>query len=240
MSKNLYMHFFIEHVYGHHKHVATPLDGATARLGQSLYSFIPQSIKHTWVNSWKYEVNRLSTPWTLYNRHLWFLAVEAALTVAIWYGYGVLGLAFFLAQAALSVCELEIINYVEHYGLLRKEVAPGVYEPVGLKHSWNAPQALQNIFLFKLQRHSDHHENPLKPYQSLCSYETSPQLPCGYGVCILASLFSSVWFSIIDPLALQANKTGAVSDQDLKKGELVLRSFVVTQAILLTIAIVLV
>jgi alkane 1-monooxygenase len=104
------------------------------------------------------------------------------------------------------IIEFETVNYVEHYGLLRKVLADGNYERVDLKHSWNAPQAITNLIFFKLQRHSDHHENAYKPYQSLDSYaDKSPELPYGYSISIIMSLVPYVWKKVIDPLAIAAN-----------------------------------
>lgn len=240
MSKNLYMHFFIEHLYGHHKNVATPLDPATARIGETLYSFIPRSVAHTFTNTWNYEVKRLGTPWSASNRHFWFGAIEGSLVAGVWLLFGWVGVAAFLAQATIAVCLLETTNYIEHYGLERKEISPGVYEPVNIKHSWNAPQVFQNVILFKLQRHSDHHENSLKPYQTLCSFQESPKLPCGYAVCVTAAAFPQVWFSIVDPLVPLANKKGVVTDEEAQKGTTVLKSFVMLQAMFVTTALVLV
>jgi alkane 1-monooxygenase len=237
LSKSLYMQFFIEHVYSHHKNVGTPLDTSTARLGQSIFSFIPQSMKGTIMNTWRYEAKRLNTSWTIYNRNFWFFAVEASLAAVVWCIFGKIGLLYLVCQAFASISLMEVVNYVEHYGLVRNEVAPGVYEPISIKHSWNAPQLLQNWYLFKLQLHSDHHENPLKPYQALYSYEVSPQLPCGYGVCIAAATCPPVWFSIINPIANLVNKNGLTTPEDLKRGETILRRFIVVQIVLVTWAI---
>jgi alkane 1-monooxygenase len=239
MSKSFLMHFFIEHLYGHHKNVATPLDPASASKGESLYHFIPKSVIGSFLSSWNYEVNRVGAVWTLQNRHLWFFAIQGALTAAIWYVFGLVGLGLLFAEAACAVCMLEATNYIEHYGLERKEISPGVYEPVNLKHSWNAPQVMQNVVLFKIQRHSDHHENSLKPYQTLCSYEESPKLPCGYAVGIIAAAFPPVWYSMIDPLVIQANNKGVVTEEALKQSGFVLKSFVLLQSMLVTTLIVL-
>mmetsp|Transcript_28531 Transcript_28531/g.27504 ORF Transcript_28531/g.27504 Transcript_28531/m.27504 type:complete len:110 (+) Transcript_28531:514-843(+) len=100
----------------------------------------------------------------------------------------------------------EATNYIEHYGLVRKQDAEGVYEAINLRHSWNAPQVLSNFMLFKLQRHSDHHINVYKPYQTLDSYEESPLLPYGYGGALILAHFPPLWFRIFNPMAEAANK----------------------------------
>lgn len=86
------------------------------------------------------------------------------IVLAVFMSYGFFGSIYYLISVLISVVYLESINYIEHYGLRRKEISPGVYEPVDIRHSWNAPHRLSNYLLFKLQRHSDHHENPYKPY----------------------------------------------------------------------------
>lgn len=120
------------------------------------------------------------------------------LTAGIYKYYGVWVTLYFLCLAAGGIFILELINYIEHYGLNRKMLPDGTYEKVTIRHSWNAPHRISNYLFFKLQRHSDHHENSYKPYQTLCSYEDSPQLPHGYLVCLMIAAFPSVkyWFDV--------------------------------------------
>mmetsp|Transcript_34168 Transcript_34168/g.59706 ORF Transcript_34168/g.59706 Transcript_34168/m.59706 type:complete len:378 (+) Transcript_34168:4506-5639(+) len=234
LTKTFYMQFFIQHNTVHHKYVATPLDPATAKFGQTFPQFLVQSVKGTFFQSWEYEVKRLGTAWTVKNRHFWFLGAELALTMLIYWLYSWYGVAVLFIQAVISIQLLEAVNYVEHYGLERKEISPGVYEPVTIKHSWNAAHTVSNYLFLKLQRHSDHHENAYKPYQTLCSYKVSPNLPCGYGICILASNFPSLWFAMINPLAMQANLNGNVKKEDLEKSEYVLKAVAMLQSVVLT------
>ena len=130
----------------------------------------------------------------------------------IWRVYGTQGLVLYLIVAFGAIAFLEAINYIEHYGLRRELKENGEYEKVTIKHSWNAPHRISNYLLFKLQRHSDHHENSLKPYQTLNSLEDSPQLSHGYTVNIIMAMFPSVWFSVMDPLVDEYNqlKTGKI------------------------------
>ncbi|EGR32049.1 hypothetical protein IMG5_097960 [Ichthyophthirius multifiliis] len=185
LAKNLYMHFAIEHIQGHHKNVATHKDAATSRLNQSLYEFLPQTLIGTYKNAWNIENEQ-----------------------QIFKIYGYYGGMLFLFQSFVSVVYLEMANYVEHYGLVRKEISPGVYEPVNIKFSWNAPHRVSNYLLFKIQRHSDHHENSYKEYQTLCSYDESPQLPHGYTVCVLMALFPKIWFKIMNKQLKNYQKEG--------------------------------
>jgi alkane 1-monooxygenase len=238
MSKYLYMHFFSEHLYGHHKNVATPLDPATSRYNQTVYSFILSSIKGGFVLSWERETEKVKkrgqAVWGLENPMIRWILIQLGLCALMYYLYDLIGLAYFVIQAFLAVFILEMINYIEHYGLVRKEINPGQYEPVTIKHSWNAPSSFQNILLMKLQRHSDHHAHSLKPYQTLCSYEESPTLPCGYAVCLMAILFPNVWFKIVNPLAKQANANGVVDEKELKESQISMRNFTFCQAAVYT------
>mmetsp|Transcript_20695 Transcript_20695/g.38551 ORF Transcript_20695/g.38551 Transcript_20695/m.38551 type:complete len:266 (-) Transcript_20695:42-839(-) len=234
MMKTLFPQFFIEHVHGHHKDVCTPIDTDTAKEGQSLYSFFLQATVGTYVFSWKYEARRLGTVWSLRNRNWWFFAAKLALAGLIYKLYGSYGVLVLIFQAILGIFFLQVVNYVEHYGLVRKEIAPGEYEPVALKHSWNSTTTISNYIQLKLQRHSDHHKNSYVPYQNLCYFHVSPTLPCGYGVCFSVATIPSVWFKLMDPLVKQVNETGVIKIKDLKKTEASMRLILYTQACVLT------
>ena len=105
---------------------------------------------------------------------------------------------FFFTQSFLAFTLLELVNYVEHYGIMRKEITPGRYERVNPVHSWNASQLLSNFFLFQLQRHSDHHANAIKRYQVLSHYDESPQLPFGYPTMIIIATVPPLWFNVMN------------------------------------------
>jgi alkane 1-monooxygenase len=125
-----------------------------------------------------------------------------------------------------SVLYLEAINYIEHYGLERKQLPDGSFENVNIRHSWNAPHRFSNYILFKLQRHSDHHENALKPYQTLCSYDDSPLLPSGYAACLLLAFFPKFWFEIMNPLVEVYRKGDKPSPELLQRCEALMAKFV--------------
>ena len=198
MSKVLYMHFTIEHLYGHHKNVSTPLDPASAAKGVTLYSFVPKSVIGSWLSAFNIDKSR-GKP--LYLNGAVLSIVSSVFFVGlVWKFYGAVSTAAFIVYALGSIFYLENINYIEHYGLRREKLANGQYEKVTIRHSWNAPHRFTNYILFKLQRHSDHHENSLKPFQTLLSLDDSPNLPHGYSLMLLLSLFPNTWFSIMDPL----------------------------------------
>lgn len=206
-----YMHFYIEHNRGHHIQVATPDDPATARRNENVYSFWYRSIKDGYKHAWKIENDRLNRKslgkWNLRNQMIWFTFLPIlfcfllTLTASLWAGYLVWEVPlFFFAQSCIAFTLLELINYIEHYGIVRKKLAHGGYERVNPLHSWNASHLISNFFLFQLQRHSDHHANAIKRYQVLNHYDESPQLPFGYPTMILISLIPPLWFSIMNPL----------------------------------------
>jgi alkane 1-monooxygenase len=187
MLKNLYMHFTYEHLYGHHRKVATPEDPASAQKGISLYRFFPR----TFFGSYKsvYEMEKQEKKPFFANYAVLSVVASILFTMLMFKIYGTQAGVLFVIEAFGSIFYLEAINYIEHYGLRREKKADGTYEKVTIKHSWNAPHRFSNYLLFKLQRHSDHHENSLKPYQTLVSLEESPHLPHGYTVCIFMSFF---------------------------------------------------
>jgi alkane 1-monooxygenase len=198
-----YMHWGIEHVYGHHAHVATPKDPATSRLGESYYSFWPRTVKGTFLSAWEIELRRLARMkkpvWSFSNRVLIGVVYEAALALGVLAVFGPRTMAFFLAQAVIAFSLLEAVNYLEHYGLMRKTVGENKYEQVTPVHSWNASNWMTNLFLFHLQRHSDHHAAPGRRYQILRHFDESPQLPTGYAGMVLLALVPPLWRRVMDP-----------------------------------------
>ncbi|KAL4493529.1 hypothetical protein ABPG72_007537 [Tetrahymena utriculariae] len=201
LAKNLYMHFTIEHQYGHHRNVSTPDDPATSRYGQTVFEFFPQTIIGSYFSAWKIENNfqRLKGrhPFNPQNKMIIYTILHFVIPYIHYLIFGLYGMFFFLCTAFISVIYLEAINYIEHYGLRREKTEDGHYEKIDIRHSWNAPHRFSNYLLFKLQRHSDHHENGYKEYQTLCSYPDSPTLPHGYTVCVVISFYPPLWFEIM-------------------------------------------
>lgn len=198
----LYMHFFIEHNRGHHKHVATDEDPASARRGEVIYLFWFRSVIGGYINAWRLEFSRLSkmgkATFSWENEMLRFQLIQLAylLTIGLLLGWNMIGYA--VAIAVIGFLMLESVNYIEHYGLRRKKLASGRYEPVQPQHSWNSDHELGRIFLYELTRHSDHHFKATRKYQVLRHFEESPQLPMGYPVAILMSLIPPLWFAVMN------------------------------------------
>jgi alkane 1-monooxygenase len=199
----LYFHFGLEHVVGHHKRVATPEDPATARLGESFYAFLPRTVFGGFNSAWEFEAGRMKKQnlpvWSMRNPMVVGLLAQTAVTVFIAAVFGGMGIFYLLAQSFIAISLVESANYVVHYGLLRKEIAPGKYEPVRPWHSWNSSNWLSNHFLFNIQRHSDHHYKAGRRYQLLRHYDDVPQLPNGYAGMIVLALIPPLWRKIMDP-----------------------------------------
>ncbi|PJZ69267.1 alkane 1-monooxygenase [Leptospira perolatii] len=204
-----YMHFFIEHNRGHHVNVSTFEDPATSRKGESFFRFYPRTLLGSLSNSWNLEKKRLAKQglgvWTFKNEFLLSLLFPALFIGSILSFFTTLTgqfkwevLLFFLFQSWIAFTLLELVNYIEHYGLKRREVSPGKFEKVLPIHSWNQNFALSNAFLFQLQRHSDHHANAGRRYSALRHFEESPQLPFGYEIMVLIALIPALWFKVMD------------------------------------------
>lgn len=212
---SLYQHFFIEHNRGHHKYVGTPEDAATSRLNESLYAFWLRSVVMGWLGAWKHERRRLEQEgrpvfgWQ--NQMLQFQVAQAAYLLLVWAVFGWIGFLGAVSVAGVSFLLLESINYIEHYGLMRRQMASGRYEPVNPTHSWNSNHELGRIFLYELTRHSDHHYKASRKYQVLRHMQESPQLPYGYPTSVMLAVMPPLWFRVMNPKVLKVQEgQGAV------------------------------
>lgn len=200
-----YGHFFIEHARGHHKRVATPHDPATLQFGESFYHFLPKTLIGGFRSAWMLEKNRLNrtgrTVWSLRNAMIWYIIAPMALFIAPFAAaLGARAVIFYLLQSFGAVVLLEQVNAIEHYGLTRRRLPDGSYEPVGPQHSWDGPYTASNYLLFKLQRHPDHHLHVGKRYQVLDVTPESPQLPIGYLTLAPCLLVPPLWRAVMDPV----------------------------------------
>jgi alkane 1-monooxygenase len=202
LAQSGYGHFFIEHNRGHHVRVATPEDPASARLGESFYAFLPRTVVGSLRSAWGLERTRLArmgrSQWMLRNDILGAWAMTVVLFTALVVAFGPVVLPFLLAQAVLGFSLLEVVNYLEHYGLLRQKREDGRYERTRAEHSWNSNNVASNVLLYHLQRHSDHHANPIRRYQALRHVEEAPQLPTGYAGMIVLAAIPPLWRRVMD------------------------------------------
>ena len=199
-----YMHFYIEHNFGHHINVATPEDPATARYKQTVYSFWITSVIRTYISAWEIQLKLLKVSknsfFSIKNDMVFYSVIQITFLIFIYYNFGLYLTLLSVLMSVVSFLFLETINYVEHYGLLRKKEPSGRYERVKPNHSWNSNHTIGRIVLYELTRHSDHHFKSSKKYQVLESLDECPHLPHGYPTSILLSLIPPIWFSIMNPL----------------------------------------
>ena len=207
LAPSCYGHFYVEHNRGHHKRVATPEDPASARMGESFWAFLPRTVFGSLRSAWQLEAERLhrlgKSTWHASNDNLqaWALSVLLwGVLIAFW-GWG--ALFFLLAQGLYAASLLEVVNYIEHYGLLRAKDANHRYVRCQPEHSWNSNHIVGNIILYHLQRHSDHHAHPARRYQALRHFDEAPQLPAGYAAMITAAYLPVLWFAMMDKLVVQ-------------------------------------
>lgn len=206
---SLNTHFLPYHNGGHHYNVATPNDAATARKNELLYVFWIRSHFTSYAQAWQLENRRMkesNRSWFhLQNRMIIYTLANIALLVSIFYFLGQLAFIAFLSASVIGILLLETVNYIEHYGLLRKKNQHGRYERVKRTHSWNSDHVIGKVMLFNLSRHSDHHYNGSKHYQLLKSLPESPQMPTGYPGMMLLSLIPPLWFSFMNKKLQQIN-----------------------------------
>ncbi|MEC3916562.1 alkane 1-monooxygenase [Nocardia sp. CDC160] len=230
LAQSAYGHFFVEHNKGHHARVATPEDPASARMGESLWEFLPRSVIGGFRSAIHLEGERLRRKghrWFSVHNHIlqaWSMTVVLFGALLGVFGWAIL--PYLLLQAVIGAALLETVNYVEHYGLLRRRRPNGAWARCSPRDSWNSDRLVTNIFLFHLQRHSDHHANPGRRYQTLRTSEEAPQLPAGYATMILLALFPPLWRSIMDPRLL-AHYAGDVSRANIqpRKREKILAAY---------------
>jgi len=198
-----YGHFFIEHNKGHHKDVATPEDPASSRFGESIYKFVKREIPGAFRRAWTLEAARLQrsgkSEWSLSNEIIQpALVTIAAYTLMLAY-FGPVMIPFLFIAAAYGWWQLTCANYVEHYGLLRQKNEQGRYERCQPHHSWNSNHKASNLILLHLQRHSDHHAHPTRPYQVLRDFPEVPSLPSGYPWMFVLAMIPSAWYNVMNP-----------------------------------------
>jgi alkane 1-monooxygenase len=202
LMSSLYMHFFIEHNKGHHKHVATPNDPSSARYNEIIYTFYFRTIVLSYLSAWNIANGELKRAgkkvWTLSNEMVQLHIIQLIFVASIYFMFEGLITLYFFGAAFFGIILLETVNYIEHYGLQRKHLGNNNYERTMPEHSWNSNHFLGRIFLFELSRHSDHHFLASRKYQVLRHYTTSPQLPTGYPGSMLISLVPPLWFYLMN------------------------------------------
>ncbi len=200
----LYGHFRSEHLLVHHPYVGTPRDPVTARYNDGFHRFFPRILVQCFRSSWRAEKAMLARKglpvWHRSNPFYKYFGLQMAFVLLAWLVAGQEGILFFGFQALIAVLYLELVNYVEHYGLTRKYLGDGKYEHTQPHHSWNDSHKATSWMLINLQRHSDHHVKPNRRFPLLQAYpvEEAPQLPYGYIGMTFAAMIPPLWRRIMN------------------------------------------
>ncbi len=205
LASVLYSHFRTEHLLVHHRYIGTPRDSVTARYNEGFHRFFFRVLRDGIPSAWRAEVQMLAragrSPLHHSNPFWTYAALQLAfLALALLIG-GPIGLVLFLWQAFIAVWQLELVDYIEHYGLTRRHLGDGRYEHVQPRHSWNAAHRASNWLLINLQRHSDHHFKPDRRFPLLQTHPTedAPQLPYGYPMMTALAMAPPLWRRYMNP-----------------------------------------
>ena len=202
LLSSLYMHFFIEHNKGHHKRVATKEDPSSARYGEWIYTFYFRTIVLSYISAWQIAFSDCRKKgykvFSFHNEMIQFHIIQIAFVALIFYFFGWIATIYFIVAAMIGILLLETVNYIEHYGLRRKQIAEGKYERAMPEHSWNSDHVIGRVMLFELSRHSDHHYLASRKYQILRHHDNSPQMPTGYPGMMILSLIPPAWFYVMN------------------------------------------
>ncbi|MBT9384062.1 alkane 1-monooxygenase [Pseudooceanicola sp. CBS1P-1] len=201
----LYSHFRSEHLLVHHVAVATPRDAVTARYNEGFPHFFWRVLRECPRSAWRAEARRLTrqgrSAFARANPFWRYAALQGTMLALALLLAGPIGLLLFLWQALVAIWMLELTNYIEHYGLTCKYLGGGRFEPPRAHHSWNAPQRASNRLLINLQRHSDHHGRPDRPYPllQLPGRDIAPELPLGYPAMAFLAAIPPLWRRRMNP-----------------------------------------
>ena len=205
LASVMYSHFRSEHLLVHHRYVGTPRDPVTARYNEGFHQFFPRVLSQCFRSAWRAEkamLARKGLPVTDATNPFWrYWALQGGFMLLAMLIGGWAGLGLFLYQAFIAIWQLELVNYIEHYGLTRKHLGDGKYEHVQPRHSWNSAKKASNWLLINLQRHSDHHYKPDRRFPLLQNYTQAdaPQLPYGYPVMTMAAMVPPLWRRVMNP-----------------------------------------
>jgi alkane 1-monooxygenase len=208
---SMYTHFFIEHNKGHHKNVATPNDPSSARYNEWVYLFYFRTIILSYLSAWHIanaDVKKKGKPvFSFYNEMIQLQLIQLVLISIVYFAFGGIILLYFFAASFIGILLLETVNYIEHYGLQRKQTGENKFERAQPQHSWNSNHAVGRMLLFELSRHSDHHYLASRKYQILQHHDIAPQLPTGYPGSMLLALVPPIWFSIMNKKVKALNQS---------------------------------
>ena len=194
---NNYMHYGIEHVWGHHVYACTKQDPHTALKGESSYHFLFRAMKNTFLNAWNIEIKRNQRK-TRCNTIMFFVFIQLCFCLLIFFVFGWKAFLLFALENFVAVGLLHTVNYLQHYGLMREEKQNGQFEKIASRHAWSSGKRMNGLSLFQLDKHADHHMHPTHTYETLKDLQGSPEHPTGYSGMIMLALLPPLWFKIMD------------------------------------------
>ena len=202
LLQNNHMYYAIEHIRGHHVYACTQKDPHTARIGESIYQFLPRAISATFLNAWEIESIRLHRKKicviSIHNQMLLFILLQISLYAMVIIFAGWIPFLFFILESLIAILLLNAIGYLQHYGLARIEVIPGRFEKISAHHAWNCNKGNNKLNLFQLEKHADHHMHPGHSYEQLVRHQESPEQPTGYSGMMWLALVPPLWFRIMN------------------------------------------
>jgi alkane 1-monooxygenase len=213
LASVLYGHFRSEHLRVHHLYVGTSRDPVTARYNEGFHRFFPRVLGECIVSSWQAEAAMLARRglpvWHRSNPFWRYAVLQLGMLVIAGLVGGAMGPLLFILQAFVAIWQLELVNYIEHYGLTRRHLGNGKYEHVLPRHSWNAAHRASNWLLINLQRHSDHHYKPDRRFPLLQTYgpDEAPQLPYGYPIMTMLAMAPPLWKRVMNTRVKAWRKT---------------------------------
>lgn len=202
----LFGHHTSAHMLVHHVHVATPKDPNSARMNESFYAFLKRAaiaefVEGLWAENARLEKQGLRSN-NLQNPYWQYCLGSLAIVIFTYAVSGIAAVLAFIGLCAYAQLQMLMTDYVQHYGLYRKQLENGKYEPVSPRHSWNAPHWFTAFMTLNAPRHSDHHASPAKPYTDLDGYkDTAPQLPHSIPFMAVVALWPRKWRAVMNPRA---------------------------------------
>lgn len=201
LLNNFYMHYGLEHIWGHHVYASTKEDPHTAKKGQSFYAYLLWAIAKTFINACKIERKKLQKKGFAFlsarNAILFFILLQLSLLAAIVFVFGWPSLGFYLFQSLIAITLLHVVNYLQHYGLQRKESLKGNIERMDEHHAWHSGNRINQLSLFQLENHAHHHMHPTHPFEDLKHTTGSPKYPTGYSGMIVLAFIPPLWFKVV-------------------------------------------
>ncbi len=198
-----YGHFRVEHIQGHHLNVATKKDPASARFNENIYKYLFRCVTSSWHSAWILEKSLLQKKGgnviSLQNRVGLYLLGGIIFLVTIIGFFGLNGLLFFIGHTLIAILLLEVVEYIQHYGLERKQISNKGFEPYNECHAWNCRAAATNWSTFNLGLHCAHHKQPGKQFFLLSNKEQLMEMPAGYPIMIMLALVPPIWFQVMNP-----------------------------------------